>query len=300
MKICITAANCFIGMPLVKKASSLGCNVTAVVRVGNKQKEYLGSIPNVNVIELNLEDYGKLGSLVKSVDCAVLLTWNGTRGQTRLDEKLQESNYFYNMKAVKGLVKHGCKRIITAGSQAEYGICNDVITEKTECNPNTAYGKYKVKLFQDASQYCYTHGVSLKEPRFFSLYGPGDYKNTLIMSNIYKMISNDECNMTPCSQMWDYLYIDDAINGVIKLCTKECLDGAYNFGSGDCRPLKEFVNEMKQVLQSKSELKFGTVPYTPAGVVSIQPNIEKLRSTGWEPKVSFGQGIKNIVKTLEK
>lgn len=300
MKICITAANCFIGLPLVKKASSLGWEVIAVVRVGNKQKDYIASIPNVKVIELNLEDYGKLGSLVGPVDCSVLLTWNGTRGQTRLDEELQESNYENNMKAVKSLVEHGCKRIITAGSQAEYGIYNDVITEKTECKPNTAYGKYKVKLFEDASKYCYEQGISFKEPRFFSLYGPGDYENTLIMSNINRMFVNEECNMTPCTQMWDYLYIDDAVEGVIGLCSKECPDGAYNFGSGDCRPLKEFVDEMKRILQSKSELNFGAVPYTPAGVVSIQPNIGRLKSTGWEPKVSFSQGIQNIVKALGK
>ena len=300
MKICITAANCFIGLPLVKKASSLGWEVFAVVRVGNKQKDYIASIPKVKVIELNLEDYGKIGNLVGPVDCSVLLTWNGTRGQTRLDDKLQESNYFYNMEAIKSLVEHGCKRIITAGSQAEYGIYNDVITEETECKPNTAYGKYKVRLFEAASKYCYEHGVSFKEPRFFSLYGPGDYENTLIMSNINRMLTNEECNMTPCTQMWDYLYIDDAVEGVIGLCSKECPEGAYNFGSGDCRPLKEFVDEMKRILQSKSELNFGAVPYTPAGVVSIQPNIGRLKSTGWEPRVSFSQGIQNIVKALGK
>lgn len=300
MKICITAANCFIGLPLVKKASSLGWEVIAVVRVGNKQKDYIGSIPNTKVVELNLENYDQIGEIVGKVDCAVLLTWNGTRGQTRLDEKLQKSNYLYNMEAVKSLATHGCGRIITAGSQAEYGIYNEVITEETECKPNTAYGKYKVKFFEEAQKYCQEKGVSLKEPRFFSLYGPGDYENTLIRSNINKMLDNEDCNMTPCTQMWDYLYIDDAIEGVIGLCSKECPDGAYNFGSGDCRPLKEFVDEMKRILQSKSELNFGAVPYTPAGVVSIQPNIGRLKSTGWEPRVSFSQGIQNIVKALGK
>lgn len=298
MRICITAANCFVGFPLVKKASSLGWEVIAVVRVGNKQKDYIGSIPNTKVIELNLENYDQLGEIVGKVDCAVLLTWNGTRGQTRLDEKLQESNYLYNVEAVKSLVTHGCGRIITAGSQAEYGIYNKVITEETECKPNTAYGKYKVKFFEEAQKYCEENGTSIKEPRFFSLYGPGDYENTLIMSNINKMLANEECNMTPCTQMWDYLYIDDAIEGIIGLCGKECPDGAYNFGSGDCRPLKQFVNEMKQVLKSDSELKFGAVPYTPVGVVSIQPNIDRLKSTGWEPRVSFSQGILKIVKAL--
>ena len=300
MKICIIGANCFIGMPLVKKTSSLGWDVEAVVRVGNKQKNYIASIPNVHVTELNLEDYDQIGAKVGSVDCAVLLTWDGTRGQTRLDEELQKSNYKNNMKAIKSLVEYGCKRIITAGSQAEYGINNDFISEETKCNPNTAYGKYKVKFFENASKYCKEHDVSLKEPRFFSLYGPGDYEHTLVMNNIRKMQNNEACDMTPCTQMWDYLFIDDAIEGIIGLCSKNCPDGAYNFGSGDCRPLKEFVLEMKEILDSSSNLNFGTVPYTTAGVVSIHPNITKLKSTGWEARVSFRQGIERIVKELGK
>ena len=241
MKICITAANCFIGLPLVKKAAELGWEVIAVVRVGNKQKDFIGTIQNTKVIELNLEDYDQLGALVGPVDCAVLLTWNGTRGKTRLDDELQKTNYENNMKAVKSLIDYGCKRIVTAGSQAEYGISNEMISEKTECKPNTAYGKYKVLFYKDAYNYCKENNVSLKEPRFFSLYGPGDYENTLIMSNIKKMRANETCDMTPCTQMWDYLFVDDAIEGIIGLCHKECDDGAYNFGSGDCRQLKDFV-----------------------------------------------------------
>lgn len=295
MKVCITAANCFIGLPLVKKASSLGWDVVAVVRSGNPLKDYIGSLPNTKVVELNLEEYSLIGDIAGQVDCAVLLAWNGTRGQSRLDEKLQKSNYSYNMGAVKSLVEHGCKRIITAGSQAEYGLCNEVITEDSKCMPNTAYGFYKVKLFEEAAAYCREHGVSIKEPRFFSLYGPGDYKNTLIMGNIKKMIAGEECNMTPCTQMWDYLYIDDAVDGLIGLCSKICPDGAYNFGSGDCRMLKAFVYEMKEIINSSSDLNFGALPYTPAGVVSIRPDITKLKSTGWEPKISFSQGIEKIL-----
>lgn len=297
MRICITAANCFIGLPLVKKASSLGWEVIAVVRVGNKQKDYIGSIPNTKVIELNLENYDQLGEIVGKIDCAVLLTWNGTRGQTRLDEKLQESNYLYNMEAVKSLVTHGCGRIITAGSQAEYGIYNKVITEETECKPNTAYGKYKVKFFEEAQKYCKEKGVSLKEPRFFSLYGPGDYENTMIMSTIRDMLLNNPCSFTQAIQMWDFLYIDDAINAIILLCEKECADGVYNFGSGDCRPLKEYIEEQKRILNSNSELLFGKIPYGPAGMVSIHPSIEKLKNeTGWVPSVRFCDGIKRIVE----
>lgn len=297
MKICITAANCFIGLPLVKKASSLGWHVVAVVREGNKQKEYLTSIPNVQVIELNLEDYDKLGENVGPVDCAVLLAWNGTRGQDRMDEQLQKSNFIHNMEAVESLIANGCKRIITAGSQAEYGLCKDTITEDTPCRPNTPYGQYKLEFYVQAYDYCVKRGVRFKEPRFFSLYGPGDYENSLIMSSIKNMMSNKPCEFTEAVQLWDYLYIEDAIDALALLCEKDCTDGAYNFGSGDSRQLKEYIQEQKNVLRSKSELRFGAIPYGPAGIVSLSPCINKLKKEiKWEPRVTFRDGITSIVK----
>lgn len=299
MKICVTAANCFIGLPLVKRAASLGWNVIAVVRESNNQREYISSISNVRVIELNLEDYGKLGEKIGPVDCAVLLTWNGTRGQTRMDEQLQESNYRYNMDAVQSLVANGCKRILSAGSQAEYGLYNEMITEDTPCKPNTAYGRYKLKFYEGAFEFCKKRGVSFKEPRFFSLYGPGDYENTLIMRSIRSMLDNKPCELTEAIQMWDYLYIDDAVEALTMLCEKECADGVYNFGSGDCRQLKEYIEEQKDILGSNSELRFGVIPYGKAGVVSISPCIDKLKNEiGWQPKQSFKKGIISIVKEL--
>lgn len=299
MKICITAANCFIGYPLVKKASDLGWEVIAVVREGNKKKEDIESIANVNVVELNLEDYNIIGEKIGPVDCAVLLTWNGTRGQTRMDEKLQESNYKYNMEAVKSLVMNGCKRILTAGSQAEYGLYNEMIMEETPCRPNTAYGKYKLMLFNNSYGYCKKNGVTFIEPRFFSLYGPGDYENTMIMSSVRNMVENKLCEFTKAIQMWDYLYIDDAVEALALLCEKDCADGAYNLGSGDSRPLKAYIEEQKNYLKSNSELRFGAIPYGDAGVVSIFPCIHKLTSeTGWKPKISFEDGLKRIVDTL--
>lgn len=299
MRICITAANCFIGLPLVKKASSLDWEVIAVVRAGNKQKDFISSIPNVKVVELNLENYDLLGEKVGKVDCAVLLTWNGTRGQSRLDENLQKSNYIHNMAAVKSLVLNGCKRIITAGSQAEYGLYNEKITEETPCKPNTAYGKYKLKFFEDSFIYCKNNEVSLKEPRFFSLYGPGDYEKTMLMSTIKNMLANKPCEFTEAIQMWDYLYIDDAIDALLDLSIKDCEDGVYNFGSGDCRQLKCFIEELKNILNSKSQLKFGAIPYGYGVVVSINPCVEKLQNAvAWKPSTSFKDGVLKIINSL--
>lgn len=96
-----------------------------------------------------------------------------------------------------------------------------------------------------------------------------------------------------------FLYIDDAIEALSRLCTLDCPDGVYNFGSGDARPLKKYVLEMADITHTKSRLQFGVVPYPKTGMVSIWPDVSKLiNELDWQPRVSFKQGIQTILAQL--
>lgn len=301
MKIAVSGATSFIGKKIIERASMLGWSTVAIVRENSRNTLNVELLPNTQIVDCDLLDYKYLGEKTGSVDCFIHLAWDGTRGNARNDEKRQRDNYNWGIAAIESMVNQGCKRIVTAGSQAEYGLVNGIIDEKTPCHPNTEYGKYKLKLFEDASLFCQKNNVSFKEPRYFSLYGPRDNPNTMIMSILSCMIANEPCKLTKCIQMWDFLYIDDAIDGLLGLCERTCEDGAYNFGSGDCRPLKEFVQEMKLISCSKSELIYGAVPYSSAGIVSIQPDISKLcREINWKPKTSFELGIRRILSSLSE
>lgn len=76
------------------------------------------------------------------------------------------------------------------------------------------------------------------EPRFYSLYGPKDFGGALINSTLKKMVDNKFCDLTECVQLWDFLYIDDAIDGLTRLIENGVADGVYNFVSGYSAPLK--------------------------------------------------------------
>lgn len=301
MRICITAANCFIGFPLVKKLSNDNHEIIAIVRKNNKHISELEKIRNVTVVQLNFDEYCNIGDMLGPLDCFVLLTWDGTRGEKRHNKALQESNYFNSIKAIDNVLKNGCKRIVLAGSQAEYGLHTGLISEDTPCNPNTEYGIYKYKLFEYVKEQCSIFGSSYKEPRYFSLYGPGDFSETMIMDTIYKMRKNLDCDFTESIQKWDYLFLDDAVDATAKLCTNKCADGAYNFGSGDTRVLKDYIIELKNILNSKSTLHFGSIPYGPAGIVSIEPDITKLKTElGWSPRYTFRDGINKILESINR
>lgn len=296
MRICIAGADCFIGIPLVKAFANTGNDIVAVVKDGNVDNSLFDSGHNVEIIPLDFKKYEKLGDMVGSVDCLIVLTWIGTRGEARQNKNLQRENYEKISKAIKSVIANGCKKVLTAGSQAEYGLFHGIIKEDTPCNPNTEYGKYKLKLFNDMSEYCTKHDVSYKEPRFFSLYGPRDFPGTLIMSSIEKMKKNEDCDFTESIQMWDYLFVEDAVSAVIDLCTKDCKDGPYNLGSGDRRQLKDYVEELKTIIGSESKLIFGSIPYGESGIISIEPSIEKIeKELSWHPKYSFRDGITAIL-----
>ena len=119
----------------------------------------------------------------------------------------------------------------------------------------------------------------------------------MIVSMIRNMIQNKVCNLTKCIQLWDFLYVDDAITAVYKLIVSETASGVYNIGSGVSKPLKKYVLEMAELTSTHSELKFGVVPYPVTGIVNTNPSIKKLcKDVEWIPTISFPEGIKKVIQ----
>lgn len=293
----VTGATSFIGVHLVNRLILEGWKVYAVARKGSRRVALLPLNEQIEIVYLDMEEYSKLGESIKEAcDVFVSLAWDGTRGIDRSDSEKQKQNYKYSMEALKAAKEIGCKRMISAGSQAEYGPMQEKVNELSVCKPNTEYGIWKLKYYQDGMDYARQNGISFKEPRFFSLYGEDDNPQTMVLSILKDMMDNAPCRMTECIQLWDFLYIEDAVDGIFRLMDMQCEDGAYNFGSGDIRPSKEFVMEMYKITGSKSQMLFGAIPYPDTGMVNVCPDISKLQmQTGWNAKTTFADGIQKII-----
>lgn len=301
MRIVISGATSMIGSALTNVLLDQKHDVISIVRKKSRKTGVLNKRSNLVIVECNMEDYSQLGDLIDGkVDVAVSVAWNGTRGTDRNNKILQEENYKNSISFLKTMISKGCKKFLTAGSQAEYGLWNkkEKLNEEEVPNPNTEYGKYKLKFFEYAKDYCKSNDCKLIEPRFFSLYGPNDYEGTLIMSILCKMIKNEPCELTECIQLWDFLYIDDAIDGLVKLIETEVEEGIYNFGSGYSAPLKEYVEKMKEITNSSSRLKYGVIPYPPTGIVNTNPDVHKMKRIGWNVQYSFEKRIKNMFEEV--
>lgn len=299
--ILITGATSFIGLNLINYLLN-NYKVIAVVRPNSEKISLLPESKNLLVLELEMKDYYRFPSLIKEPIHAIAhLSWGGTREIDRNNIELQEQNFKYSISALHSAAKLNAKIFMSAGSQAEYGVQNEIISENTVPKPVSAYGKSKLKFYEYGIEFCKNNNVKFVEPRFFSLYGTGDYEGTLIMSMLDKMLKNEPCDLTYCTQKWNFLNIKDAVAGMKILLENEQVEsGAYNFASNDTRKLKNFLLEMKDIADSKSKLNFGVLPHNDSGKYGINPDITKLLNTGWQPKISFEDGVREIINNKAK
>ena len=297
MKVVITGANSFIGTRLAERFSEEGWESVLVVRPGHTVQ-----VPaNAQLVPLSMDEYSKLGELTGGCDCFVHLSWQGVRGSQRMDKELQEANVVFSMQGIASVLRAGCAKVVLSGSQAEYGPQFEPTTEQAVCRPHTEYGKAKLALARQIADLCVQKNVAYKLLRIFSTYGPRNYPDTLIMSMLRNMRSNRPCELTPCTQQWDFLYIDDAVDAIIRICGLPCTDGIYNIASGDVRPLSEFVKEMLRVTKSSSRLLFGAIPYPETGKMSLWPDVTKLhKELNWQSAIQFETGIQRTMDWINE
>lgn len=289
----VTGATSFIGANLVENLAEKEYEVIAVARPGSRNIDRIPQRDNITVLELDMSRVMDLPRYIHHVDIFFSLAWEGARGASRLDEQLQQENCRSTLSAVKTSCILGAKVFVGCGSQAEYGTPIGITTEQTKANPDTPYGKAKLICCQEGENIARSQGLRFVWPRIFSVYGPGDFPGTLIASSMEKMLLNEPIECSACTQKWDYLYVKDAADALSLLAQKG--DGVYNVASGDVRPLRMYLEEMRRLLGSDSELHFG-----PNAGPSIHPSVEKIFSLGWKPKFSFAQGIEQYAAWLQR
>lgn len=297
MKVLISGATSMIGIALSHALLERGHHVIGIVRNESVGRKLLPD--EMVIIESNMDEYSSLPSKINThIDVAIALAWNGTRGADRNNHEMQLSNISNNMDLLMSVVELGCTKFMTAGSQAEYGLWNknEKLKESEECNPNTEYGKAKLEFYKQASVFARENNITLIEPRFFSLYGPNDSEKTMVISILKKMLADEPCELTECSQLWDFLYITDAIAGIVTLIENDSAEGIYNFGSGVSMPLKKFIEVMYDETGSNSELRYGVIPYPSSGKVNVNPDVSKLKQMGWVSTIDFKTGISCIIR----
>lgn len=297
-RIAVSGATSFLGSAVVKKLIEKDCEVFGIVRPTSQARALLPENSHFHEI---LCDISETDIWMKEIDLAdsfLHFAWGGPGIQGRSDPIVQKQSADNTIQAMYAAEKLGVTRFFISGSQAEYGQTHGKITEDTPCNPVLEYGKNKLKVCQEAPQIANSLGMEYIHARFFSVYGPNDHPYTLIPSCIRTFLRGETMELSECKNMWNFLHVEDAAEAVLALMECELPESSLviNVASPESRILREYVEEIHSLCCNKGQCAFGTrhISETP---VDNWPDISKLlRTINWLPRVSFSEGISNLIK----
>lgn len=298
-KVIITGPTGAVGVAVINELVEQGAEVVAVCRCDSKRISSIPQNKQVKIVECNLEEIEKLPELVegRNYDAFFHFAWDGTYGETREDLYLQSSNIVYSLKAVEVANVLGCKVYIGAGSQAEFGNVEGVISSDTPCNPTTGYGIAKLSACMMTRNLCEKYGIRHEWCRIISLFGPYDGAYTMVMSGIIKMLKGEHAAYTKGEQNWDYIYSKDAARAfyLVAKCGKH--GAVYCLGSGHSRKLKEYIFAIRDAINPKIEIGIGEIEYYQNQVMNLQVDISNLiEDTDFHIHYSFEKGIQETIE----
>lgn len=298
-KVMITGATSFIGTALIRQLIKDGSyKIVAVVAVDSTRKGNVCKSEKVEIIESDLEDIDQisLGS-IGSLDSILHVGWSGRFTNPRYNLEGQMQNVKYLEKVITLADRLGCKRVLGIGSQAECGCVSVPISETTPDHPETAYAAAKCRAYDKGMELCARYGIEFFWPRLLSAYGPGDKIHTMIMICLDAAIHKKKVEFTKCEQIWDYIYVDDVADALLRIVNRGTPGVKYPIASGKGKKLVDYVFDIADIAEAPFLLEgIGKRAYADNQVMHLVGDIERLYfDTGFVPKVSFREGI---VKTI--
>ncbi len=302
-KAIITGPTGTIGIALIRLLAERGIEVLAVCHKGSARIGNIPAVRNVQIIECDLGELINLPGLIGEHDWDIFfhLGWECTVGASRDEVKFQIKNIEYTIQAVETANEMGCKRFVGVGSQAEYGRYEEKLDASTPVNPENGYGMAKLCAGQMSGLRCRQLGMEHIWTRVLSVYGPYDGENTMVISGIRKMLRGECPEFSPCEQLWDYLYCEDAARALYLAAVRGKNGSVYPIGSGQARPLKDYVEMMRVAVEHAIgcdvRAGIGRLPYRPRQVMYLCADISQLtEDTGFLPEISFDKGIAKTVQ----
>lgn len=172
------------------------------------------------------------------------------------------------------------KLVMQFGSGEEYGNIQAPFNEKMKEEPVSPYAIAKLITTNTALMLNKNYNYPICVIRPSNLFGKYQSKDKFIPYIVEKLKNNQEILTTYGEQKRDFIHIDDFIQIIKKLLEKSNLvkGEVINVGSGISISLKEIILNLREELNSKSEIRFGAIPYRENEMMDFCLDISKLEN----------------------
>ncbi len=299
----VTGATGFIGTWLVKELSSNGIKVTAVVRQETKNLIKMKDIPNVDIIICNMEQIDKLPDILvgKEFDVFYHLAWHGSSGDLRSDLKAQLVNVENTLKALSAAEKMNCLKFVGAGSLMEFESHQVVMKDGIIPAVSNIYSIAKYTAHAMSKTYSSKMKIEHVWAYITNAYGEDEISPRFFNTTIRKMLDREKLDFTEGNQLYDFVHVSDVARAFRLIGEKGKKGCHYCIGSGNPKPLKEFILKMGHIVDDSLQMDFGLIASTGISLSADIYSVESLKEdTGYEPLISFDEGVNIVLKNMRE
>lgn len=129
--------------------------------------------------------------------------------------------------------------------------------------------------------------------------GAYDDKDSFLQTILNKLVKEEPLVFSTGEQMFDVVSVEDCVLGYYLICTSGVPGKEYWVGSGEPRPLKEYIERMYRLYPSAQTLQFGKMPYNDIRLSAEDFSIDKLtRDMGYLPKMSYEETVGELHRAM--
>lgn len=299
-RVIVTGANGFVGSAVIRELIKNDVEVLALCHK-IPEKKIISELITYQEFELSKIEELKDIVINDYYDTFYHFAWAGSAGSDRGNAKLQLQNVQWTIDALNFAKNIGCKRFVSAGSIIEYETMRACYTDGNKPGLGYIYGSAKMSAHTMSMSIAANIGIDLIWAEITNAYGVGEISSRLINTTIRKIINKESPQFTSGTQNYDFVYIDDVARAFYLIGKNGKPFHSYLIGSGNAKPLKEFLLEMKESIAKDVDFIFGDVPFTGVNLdLSIFDTKKTELDTGFKAEISFAEGVKRTYEWLKK
>jgi len=296
MRAFVTGGSGFIGRRLLAMAAD-----TPAIEwhAGGRGQRPAGLPASVSWHHLDLMDHGSVRSVFDLVRPTHLLhlAWLDATGGAYWNSPENIPWVEASLHLARAFVATGGRRIVGAGTCAEYAWTDPVLSEATTpLVPASVYGRSKHALRALLDDYCRLSAVEFAWGRVFFVHGPGEVPTRLLTSSFRAIREGRIAECGDGDRLRDYLHVDDVAAAFTTLLTS-ALAGPVNIGSGHGTAIRTIVNAVAERLGRPDLVRFGARAATSGDPAMVVADTTRL-GTCWRPAYTVNEGLRATIDAL--
>ncbi len=302
-RVLVTAGNGFTGSHLCRELLNSGAHVRTIVKPSSVLSNLSDISENIEICPGDITDFDSLMQNMKGIDYvfnpAAIVPVNLAR---QFPQKTFTVNGIGAFNVGYAAMKNKVKKMLHVSSCHIYGnVSENELPLKESVTPIVgdlyAASKYAAEIYLRA---LINEGFPIVFSRGFAIFGPGQGPQFLIPRIITQILRGEPLRLGNSLPTRDYSYIVNIVRGLMVVLEKGSSGEVYHLSSQTERSVGQVCDSIIQALNVKVKPEWNLTENRPLDIMRLFGDSSKIRSLGWEPTISFEDGLDRTVAWWKK